>query len=103
MVEVDGHLVGSSSADLEHVLRDLIEHQGNLDVVVDLQDVDHADPEGLAVLDAASQTAQEHGASLRWRDPPPAMVVRGDLTMNRAGHQEGQAGPMAYGLDGSGG
>lgn len=88
VVDVGGRLVGSGSADLDHVLRDLIEHQGNLNIVVDLHDVDHANPEGLAVLVAVSGLAEERGASLLWRDSPPSIQWHLDLKMTGAAHPQ---------------
>lgn len=76
VVTLHGTVDDAGAAVLCSVLRDLIDEQGNLDVVVDLRRVMITDPAGHAVLRQASDWAERHGGRLtlyqrnagrRWR------------------------------------
>ena len=86
VVEVEGDLDSATSAAVEHVLRDLIEDQGNLEVVVDLHDVGHADAEALAVFLSASRIARQRRAALLLRDAPDAIKRALGVTVDGAKH-----------------
>src|SRR5687768_9691404 len=53
VVTVHGRLDGTASRQLDGVLTDLIDGQGNLDVVADLWDVKTIEGDSLAVFDSA--------------------------------------------------
>lgn len=99
VVEVEGDLDSVTSAAVEHVLRDLIEDQGNLEVVVDLHDVGRADAEALAVFLSASRIARQRRAALLLRDAPDAIkralgvTVDGAKYRRRPGEVEVRQGP----------
>lgn len=98
VVEVEGDLDSATSAAVEHVLRDLIEDQGNLEVVVDLHDVGHADAEALAVFLSASRIARQRRAALLLRDAPDAIKRALGVTVDgkyrrRPGEAEVRQGP----------
>jgi hypothetical protein len=52
------------------VLKDLIDHQGNLEVVVDMYRLRRVDVTGVRVLRLAAGWARSRGASFRLADPP---------------------------------
>ena len=62
VVVLAGDLEGSSVGELGRLLEDLIDGQGNLDVVVDARGLDHADVVGADVLAAAGERARRRGA-----------------------------------------
>ena len=64
VVTLHGTVDAAAASVLECVLRDLIDEQGNLDVVVDLRRVVISDPAGHAVLVQASAWADRHGGRL---------------------------------------
>jgi anti-anti-sigma factor len=69
VVTLHGELDQASSAPLERILRDLIDDQGNLAVVVDLRSISAADPSVLEVFLAASGWARSHRGSFRLYGP----------------------------------
>ena len=73
LVEVEGELASGSSAAMEHLLRDLIEDQGNMEVIIDLRKVTYADAEALTVLLAGARIARQRRAALVLRDAPEAI------------------------------
>lgn len=73
IVTVHGMLDRTTSRELDGVLTDLIEGQGNLDVVVDLWDMEAIEGETLAVLDAAVACARSLGGHLTLTRPTPAV------------------------------
>lgn len=73
VVTVHGTLDASGCAQLEQVLEDLIDNQGNLRVVVDLLDLSRVDPAGLAVFRGAAASASSRGGELIFADPCDAV------------------------------
>lgn len=74
VVFAHGVLDPDSSRVLADTLRDLIDHQGNLAVVVDLRDLAVADPVCLGVLAAAAASAGRRGGELTVADPSKAVA-----------------------------
>lgn len=70
VVTLHGGLDRSNVAPLERILRDLIDDQGNLQVVVDLRDLSAVDPAAIQVFLAASRWARRHRATFRLYRPP---------------------------------
>jgi anti-anti-sigma factor len=56
---------------LRQTLVDLVDGQGNLDLVIDLRDADSLDPDGVAALARAATRVQQHGGVLVVSDPHP--------------------------------
>ena len=73
VVTVHGTLDTSGCAQLEHVLEDLIENQGNLRVVVDLLDLTRVEEGGWAVFRGAATSASTRGGELILADPCDAV------------------------------
>ena len=69
VVSVQGELDGQRTAILEQVLSDLIDGQGNLDVLVDLRDAALADPVALDALRGAAEQARRRNAAFALRAP----------------------------------
>lgn len=69
VVEVHGELDVTSSASLGHVLRDLIDNQGNLTVVIDVRDTTLVDPAAVSVFAAAASAAFRRRARLALKEP----------------------------------
>lgn len=65
VVTVGGDLEASDAQRLERVLADLIDGQGNLDVVLDLGGLSRLDPCGVDVLAAAADNSAKRGGRLR--------------------------------------
>ncbi|MCA1844278.1 MAG: STAS domain-containing protein [Actinobacteria bacterium] len=65
VVTVHGGLDAETSPRLRRVLADLIDAQGNLDVVVDLADTTQVSPSGLSALLEAARSAHRRGGQLR--------------------------------------
>lgn len=80
VVTVHGTLDTSGCAQLEQVLEDLIDNQGNLRVVVDLRDLTRVDPAGLAVFKGAATSASTRGGELILADPRDAVHRALDAT-----------------------
>lgn len=74
IVSLHGDLSVSASVRLAAVLRDLIDSQGNLSVVVDLADVGGIDRSGLDVLASAGARMDKRGGALRLAGPTGAVV-----------------------------
>ncbi|MGH9222369.1 MAG: STAS domain-containing protein [Acidimicrobiales bacterium] len=70
VVTVHGDLDVAASRHLGSVLADLIDGQGNLDVVVDLREAGAADAGSLSVLATAADRAARRGTELSLSDPP---------------------------------
>jgi anti-sigma B factor antagonist len=62
VVVLAGDLGGSAVGELGRLLEDLIDGQGNLEVVVDARGLDYADVVGADVLAAAGERARRRGA-----------------------------------------
>lgn len=73
VVTLHGDLHRSASVRLAGVLRDLIDGQGNLAVVVDLADVGGIDRSGLDVLASAAGRMDKRGGALRVGGPTGAV------------------------------
>src|SRR5688500_1160088 len=69
IVTVHGMLARTTSRELDGVLTDLSEGQGNLDVVADLWDMEAIESESLAVLEAAVACARSQGGHLTLTQP----------------------------------
>jgi anti-sigma B factor antagonist len=69
VVTAHGPLDAANGAVLKSVLADLIEGQGNMNVVVDLHDVGWVDPSSLGVLVASAASAARRGGGLTLADP----------------------------------
>jgi anti-anti-sigma factor len=69
VVTLRGSLDREDGRRLRAALKDLIEHQGNRDVVVDLHELRTLDLMGLRVLGVAAGWAGRRGASFRLADP----------------------------------
>lgn len=70
IVSMHGQLTAESGAGIGHVLRDLICDQGNLHLVIDVDEVTDVDAHGLAALVEADRLARQCGAALTVRHPP---------------------------------
>lgn len=70
VVSMHGQLTAESGAGIGHVLRDLICDQGNLHLVIDVDEVTDVDTYGLAALIEAGRLARHCGAALTVRHPP---------------------------------
>lgn len=70
VVEVQGEVDVATAPHLDQGLSDLIDHQGNLSVVIDLREVAFMDAAGLAVLAKARQRIQAKDGALALADPP---------------------------------
>ena len=84
VVTVSGVLNTASSKALDAILLDLVDDQGNLDVVLDVADLELADPSCLAVLAPAAAAAGRRNGSLALANPSPA-VVQTLMTLGLAG------------------
>lgn len=91
VVTVHGDLDLAGASRLGTVLGDLVDDQGNMNVVVDLRDVGEVDMAAAGVFPAAATVARHHGGRLRLRGVP-----RG---VSRA---FGAAGPRALAVSGAG-
>lgn len=72
VVAVCGDLDRQRAGILEQVLSDLIDGQGNLDVLVDLRDAALADPVVLDALRGAAEQARRRNAAFAFHAPPGA-------------------------------
>ena len=81
LVTVHGDLDPPAVAQLESVLVDLIDGQGNMAVAVDLHDARAADASCLSMFTGAAERATGRGGSLTLTDPPEilyeALILRG--------------------------
>ena len=67
VVTVHGEVNAANVETLGRVLRDLIDDQGNLALLVDLRDVPTVDPSAVDLFSAASGWAARHGATFSLR------------------------------------
>jgi anti-anti-sigma factor len=72
VVTLRGDLTEQDAPTLKGVLADLINNQGNLDVVIHMRHL-AASSSGLRALVAAAEWAAERGASFRLSEPVPAL------------------------------
>jgi anti-anti-sigma factor len=73
VVVAHGTLDDAACPVLDRALRDLIDNQGNMTVVVDLADVTVSDLACTGVLLAAADSAARRGGALVLASPPPAV------------------------------
>jgi anti-anti-sigma factor len=81
VVTVHGELDLTRASHLGNILADLIDGQGNLSIVVDLQDATATDADSLWVFTEAAERARRRGATMRLNEPPmplyQALELRG--------------------------
>ena len=81
VVTVHGELDLTRAGHLGAILADLIDGQGNLSIVVDLQDATATDADSLWVFTEAAERARRRGAMMRLNEPPTplyeALELRG--------------------------
>jgi anti-anti-sigma factor len=81
VVTVHGELDLTRAGHLGTILADLIDGQGNLSIVVDLQDATATDADSLWVFTEAAERARRRGATMRLNQPPAplyeALELRG--------------------------
>jgi anti-anti-sigma factor len=68
VVTIHGEMGVDDCSAMEGVLRDLIDAQGNLDVVLDLGDVVHLQHDAMTLIVQAAHQAHSHGGRLRLAD-----------------------------------
>jgi anti-anti-sigma regulatory factor len=68
LVTVEGEVAVDDWSRLDGVLRDLIDAQGNLDVVLDLCDVSRLERAAVPLIVHAARQAHTHGGRLRLAD-----------------------------------
>jgi anti-sigma B factor antagonist len=73
VVAVDGELDLNTSVDLRGRLIELIEDEGERDVVIDLRDLAFVDSTGIGVLLGAHRRLRRNGGELTLSSPSPAM------------------------------
>lgn len=80
IVTIRGTIDSAAWARINAVLADLIDAQGNLDVVVDLSEMVRLEEEAVPLIVGAARQAHSHGGRLRladracrdhWRSPAP--------------------------------
>ena len=90
IVSMHGQLTVASRTGIEHLLADLIRDQGNLHLVIDVEEVTVVDSHGLAVLHEARRLALQCGATLTIRNPPDS--IRKDLEARSADRGGAESG-----------
>lgn len=75
-----GELDAAAAPILEAVVVDLIEEQGNLDVIINLAQLEFMDSRGLSVLLSADRMAKERGGTVTLSAPRPRVQRLLDLT-----------------------
>lgn len=70
VVSIHGDLDGPRAADVDYMLADLIDGQGNRSIIVDLRDATAMDPQWLALFADAIARAGRRGATLKLKDAP---------------------------------
>ena len=71
VLTLHGDLDTASAPMLRSSLRDLIEEQGNLDVIIDMAQLEFIDSQGLSVLLAGDRMAKARGGNLTLSAPRP--------------------------------
>jgi len=84
VVSIHGDLDGPRAADLDYMLADLIDGQGNRSVIVDLRDATAMDPQWLSLFTDAVARAGRRGATLKLKDAPAAL----DAALKRHGLEQ---------------
>jgi anti-sigma B factor antagonist len=100
VVSVHGDLDVPGARHLGSVLDDIIDGQGNMAVVVDLDDASATDPSGLSVFAAAAKRASTTATSLRVGNPPAPLYQLLVLTglgrlIRTTRHGDGRPSPSA--------
>jgi anti-anti-sigma factor len=99
IVTLRGALDARAALRLRPLLWDLIDGQGNLDVVIDLRDVVVIDPAGIGLLVGTSERMHQHGGRIEFSGVhlgARTALVHFGLTVARTGpdrHEEGEARP----------
>ena len=70
VVSIHGDIDGPRAADVDYMLADLIDGQGNRSVIVDLRDATAMDPQWLSLFIDAVARAERRGATLKLKDAP---------------------------------
>jgi anti-anti-sigma factor len=73
IVSISGQLTVATGAGIKHLLADLIRDQGNLHLVIDVNEVTETDGQGLELLLEAKRLALNCGAILTIRDAPESI------------------------------
>ncbi len=73
IVTLNGTVDGGLTDFVRYLLVDLIEGQGNLNVLIDLRHVKAVDSSGLDVLIEAGHRMNRQGGTLRISEPPPEL------------------------------
>jgi len=68
VVTMHGEIGSDDWASVNAILRDLIDAQGNLDVVLDLCEIGHLEREAVPLIVHAARQAHDHGGRLRLAD-----------------------------------
>lgn len=68
IVTVQGEIGADDWSGMDGLLRDLIDAQGNLDVVLDLGDVAYLERDAMTLIVHAARQAHSHGGRLRLAD-----------------------------------
>jgi len=79
VVTVHGELDLTRAGHLGTILADLIDGQGNLSIVVDLQDATATDADSLWVFTEAAERARRRGATIRLNEPPTPLYKELEL------------------------
>ena len=88
VVTLHGELNATTSPQLAGILRDLIDHQGNLSVVVDAHDLTVSGRDAAAVFVVAGEWARRHGGTLS--------VARATPPVRRALTESGVRDPVRF-------
>ena len=80
VVTLHGELDTVAAPVLQSSLTDLIEEQGNLDVIIDLAKLEFIDSQGLSVLVAGDRMAKERGGCLTLSAPPSRVYKVFEIT-----------------------
>jgi anti-anti-sigma factor len=86
IVTLRGALDVSAAPGLRPLLWDLIDGQGNLDVVIDLRDIVVIDPAGIGLLVGTSERMHQHGGRIEFRGAhsgASTSLVKLGLTLTR--------------------
>ena len=80
ILTLHGELDTAAAPVLRSVLDDIIEQQGNLDVIIDLAKLEFVDSRGLSELVAADRMAKEQGGTVTLSAPRPRVHRLFELT-----------------------
>ena len=74
VVDIHGALDATTAAQLKHRLVDLIDNQGNRQLVLDLREMTHVDPAGLSVLVNAHNRIQRIAGAMVLSGATPEVI-----------------------------